>query len=45
MTLLLFRSGKTPILRLFDPDQPALIEQDALDFAIATILSQKFEDG
>jgi transposase InsO family protein len=41
----LFLSGKTPILRHYDPDRPALLETDASDFAIAGILSQKFEDG
>jgi len=40
-----FTSGKTPILRHYDPDRPALLETDASDFAIAGILSQKFEDG
>jgi len=42
---ILFTSGKTPILRHYDPCRPALVETDALDFAIAGILSQKFEDG
>jgi len=42
---ILFTSGKTPILRHYDPDRPALLETDASDFAIAGILSQKFEDG
>jgi hypothetical protein len=42
---ILFTSGKTPILRHYDPDRPALLESDASDFAIAGILSQKFEDG
>jgi transposase InsO family protein len=42
---ILFASGKTPILRHYDPDRPALLETDASDFAIAGILSQKFEDG
>jgi hypothetical protein len=41
----LFTSGKTPILRHYDPSRPALVETDASDFAIAGILSQKFEDG
>jgi len=41
----LFTSGKTPILRHYDPDRPALLETDASDFAIAGISSQKFEDG
>jgi hypothetical protein len=42
---ILFTSGKTPILRHYDPDRPALLETDASDFEIAGILSQKFEDG
>jgi len=42
---ILFTSGKTPILRHYDPHRPALLETDASDFAIAGILSQKFEDG
>jgi len=42
---ILFTSGKTPILRHYDPNRPALLETDASDFAIAGILSQKFEDG
>jgi len=41
----LFTSGKTPILRHYDPDRPALLETDVLDFAIAGILSQKFKDS
>jgi len=43
--VILFTSGKTPILKHYDPDRPALLETDASDFAIAGILSQKFEDG
>jgi len=43
--VILFTSGKTPILRHYDPDRPALLEPDSSDFAIAGILSQKFEDG
>lgn len=42
---ILFTSGKTPILRHYHPNRPALVETDASDFAIAAILSQKFEDG
>ena len=42
---ILFTSGQTPILKHYDPDRPALVETDASDFAIAGILSQKFEDG
>jgi len=42
---ILFVSGKTPILRHYDPDRPALLETDPSEFAIAGILSQKFEDG
>jgi hypothetical protein len=37
-------SSKTPILRHYDPNRPALVETDASDFAIAGILSQKFQD-
>jgi len=43
--VILFTSGKTPILKHYDLDRPALLETDASDFAIAGILSQKFEDG
>jgi len=43
--VILFTSGKTPITKHYDPDRPALLETDASDFAIAGILSQKFEDG
>jgi len=43
--VILFTSGKTSILRHYDPDRAALVETDASDFAIAGILSQKFEDG
>ena len=43
--VILFTSGKTPILKHYDPDRPALLETDASDFAIAGIISQKFEDG
>jgi hypothetical protein len=42
---ILFTSGKTPILRHYDPDRPALLETDASDFAIAGIVSPKFEHG
>jgi hypothetical protein len=42
---ILFTSGKTPILRHYDPNRPALVETDASDFVIAGILSQKFDDG
>jgi len=41
----LFISGKTPILRHYDPERPALLESDASDFAVAGIISQKIEDG
>jgi hypothetical protein len=41
---ILFTSGKTPILRHYDPDRPALLETDASDFAIAGILLDTFED-
>jgi len=42
---ILFTSGKTLILRHYDPDRQALLETDASDLAIAGILSQTFEDG
>jgi len=42
---ILFTSGETPILQHYDRNRPALVETDASDFAIAGILSQKFEDG
>jgi len=42
---ILFTSGKTPLLRHYNPNRPALVETDASDFAIAGILSQKFDDG
>jgi len=41
----IFTSGKTTILRHYDPNRPALVETDASDFAIAAILLQKFENG
>jgi len=40
----LFTSGKTPILRHYNPNRPAVVETDASDFAIAAILSQQFKD-
>jgi len=43
--VILFTSGKTPILKHYDPHRPAMLETDASDFAIAGILSQKFQDG
>jgi len=42
---ILFTSGKTPILRHYDPSQLALVDTDSSDLAIAGILSQKLEDG
>jgi hypothetical protein len=42
---ILFTSGTTPILRHYDPERKALVETDASDFAIAAVLSQKFESG
>jgi hypothetical protein len=41
----LFTSGKTPILRHCDPERLALVETDVSNFAIAGILSHKFNDG
>ena len=32
-----------PVLRHFDPDEPAIVETDASDFALGGILSQKNE--
>ena len=43
--VVLFTLGKTPILRHYDPNRPALVETYASDFAMAGILSQEFEDG
>jgi len=43
--MILFTSGKTPILRRYEPDRPALLETDDSHFDITRILSQKFEDG
>jgi len=34
---ILFTSGKTPILRHYDPNRPALLETNATDFAISGI--------
>jgi len=42
---ILFTSRKTPILRHYNPDRPALLETYASDFVIVGILSQKFEDS
>jgi len=41
---ILVTSGKTPNLRHYDPDMPALLETDASHFTSASILSQKFEN-
>jgi hypothetical protein len=41
----LFISGKTLIQRRYDLKRPVLVEIVASEFAIAAILSQKFEDG
>jgi len=38
-------SGKTPMLKHYYPDRPVLLETDASDFAIASILSRKFEES
>ena len=32
-----------PVLRHFDPEEPAIVETDASDFALGGILSQKYE--
>jgi hypothetical protein len=42
---ILFTSGKTPILRNYYPNRPALLETDAFHFAITEILAQKCQDG
>jgi len=41
---ILFTTGTTPTLRHFDNYQPAMIDTDALDVAIATMWSQNFGD-
>jgi hypothetical protein len=43
--MILFTSGKTPIVRHYDLDRPAMLETDASDSATASLLSQKFDDG
>jgi len=43
--IILFTSGKTPILGHYDRNRPALMETAASDFAIAGILSKKFKHG
>jgi len=43
--MILFTSGKTPILWDYDPERLALLETDAFDFTIATVLSLKVEDN
>jgi len=42
---ILFACGKTPVLRQYDPNIPALLGTHASDSTIAGILSQQFEDG
>jgi hypothetical protein len=37
-------AARLPILRYYDPEYPALLETDVLDFAIAGILSNNFRD-
>ena len=37
------RFTSSPILRHYNPELPCIIECDALDFAIGTVLSQEFE--
>ena len=37
------RFTSAPILRHYDPELPCIIECDASDFAIGTVLSQEFE--
>ena len=32
-----------PVIRHFDPEEPAIVETDASDFALGGILSQKHE--
>ena len=36
---------EAPILVIFDPEKEALLETDALDYAIGACLTQKGEDG
>ena len=38
-------SGKTPILRHYNVERPALLETDASNFPIAGILSQRVKGG
>jgi hypothetical protein len=45
MILVLFTCGKTPILRHYDRERPALRETDGSDFAMAGILLLKSVDG
>jgi hypothetical protein len=42
---MLFTSGKSPILRHYNPDRPALLETDASDFAIAGSFSPRFKNS
>ena len=37
--------SSSPLLSLFDPKLPCIIESDASDFAIASVLSQVYTDG
>ena len=43
--VIVLTSGKTPILKHYDPDGPPLLDTDASYFRIGGILLQKFEDG
>jgi len=39
------RFTTAPILAHFDPKKPVIIETDASDFALGTVLSQRSEEG
>jgi len=43
--IIVFSSGKIPIIQHYNLNQPALLDTNTSDFAIGRILWQKFEDG